>query len=160
MKIRTFIFLLSIAVSSCKKESDYIYETNPVTVQQSGAVKNNVKSTTEFISIAYADLFGSNISQGQLTKLGNVYASFGDKKVVEDRIILNFLNVPGLQIPTTPSINGDTLAFVSKTYKKFYNREPNAFESYYWKEQIRLNANVSPLVMYYVLMTSDEYRFY
>jgi hypothetical protein len=160
--MKNFMLLVGVLVcmSSCKKETNYIYETVPTTVQSPGSIKNNVKSTVEFISIAYADLFSTNISQSQLTKLNNVYTSFGDKKLIEDHIILNMLNSPGLIIPTVPAINGDTLAFVSKTFKKFYNREPNAFEQYYLKEQIRVNSSMTPTVIYYSMMTSDEYRYY
>ena len=158
--MKNFILLVGILVfaSSCKKEKIYIYETVPTTVQSPGSIKNNVKSTVEFVSIAYADLFSTNISQSQLIKLNNVYTAFGDKKLIEDRIIKNFLNNSNVNVPVAYDV--DTSAFVNAAYKKFYNRSANAFELYYVKEQIRLNANLQPIVLYYGLMTSDEYRYY
>jgi len=157
-QIKIVLFLLIVFYTSCKKDDDYIYQLQNVNVKQAGAEKVNSKNTTEFISIAYSDLFGFSISQVDLVKLNTVYSAFGDKKLIEDRIIRNFLNKGGLQIPLT--IPSDTSAFVISTYKKFYNREPNAFEAYYLKQQIKLNASLKPLVIYYSLMTSDEYRYY
>ena len=155
-----FLPALLWALNSCTKEKDYIYEINPVTVQQQGADKNNLKSPDQFISIAWQDLFGSNIPQNEMAKMTTVSTAFGDKKVVEDLIIRNFLNKPGLQIPSVPSINGDTAAFIKQTYMKFYNREAGVFEEHYLKEQFRLNPSLKPEGLYYALMTSDEYRFY
>jgi hypothetical protein len=159
-KFAITISLLVVFFVSCKKENDFVYEVNDVNVKQSGAEKNNAKSTTEFITIAYSDLFGNAISQADLVKLNTVYAAFGDKKLIEDRIIRNFLNNSGVQIPSAVSVNGDTTKFIIQVYKKFYNREPNAFEAYYLKEQFRLNNSFTPLVVYYAFMTSDEYRYY
>ncbi len=158
--MRKLLVIIIITLVSCKKEKTFLYEVNPVTVQQNGSVKNNVKNTTEFISIAYADLFGTNIPQSALVSLNTLYNAFGDKKMIEDRIILNLINIPGSVIPSQPSVNGDTIQFITNTYKKLYNREAGAFENYYLKETLRMNANVTPVVIYYALMTADEYRFY
>ena len=159
MKIIKLVLLLAVLFcTSCKKENDYVYQLQDVNVKQTGSDKSNSKSTTEFISIAYSDLFGVSISQSDLVKLNTVYSAFGDKKLIEDRIIRNFLNASGAQIPSV--IGSDTTYFINKAYKKFYNREPNAFEAYYIKQQIKLNSAINPLVIYYSLMTSDEYRYY
>ncbi|MBK7887363.1 MAG: hypothetical protein IPJ86_08675 [Bacteroidetes bacterium] len=152
--------LLVLLLTSCEKEKDYIYEVNPVNVQQGGSTKNNAKSTVEFVTIAWADLFGTQIPQQELVKLNTVYSSFGDKKLIEDRILLNLLNKPGIQVPSATNVNGDTLKFIQNTYKKLYNRSPDAFEQYYMKEQIRLNTAISATVIWYALMSADEYRYY
>ncbi|MBL7748140.1 MAG: hypothetical protein JNM19_11965 [Chitinophagaceae bacterium] len=154
------LFLLFALFTACEKEVEYLYEVNPVTVSSAGSGKSNAKSTTEFLTIAWADLFGTQIPQQELIQLNTVYQAFGDKKLIEDRILLNFLTRPGVQIPALPHVNGDTLQFIVSTYKKLYNRSPDAFEQYYMKEQIRLNAAMSPRVIWYALMTADEYRYY
>jgi hypothetical protein len=144
--------LVAFLFTACEKEVDYLYEVNPVTVQAPGSV--------EFLTIAWADLFGTQIPQQELAKLNTVYVAFGDKKMIEDRILLNFLSKPGVQIPTQTNVSGDTLLYINNTYKKLYNRDANAFEKYYLKEQIRLNASMTSKVIWYALMTSDEYRYY
>lgn len=154
------LMLLLIVLCSCEKEVEYVYKVNEVQVQSGVNGKTNAKSTTEFITIAWADLFGTAISQQKLAQFNTVYLAFGDKQLVEDRILLNMLNEPNLQIPVQPSVNGDTMQFIADSYQQLYNRAPNAFEAYYLKEQIRLNPALTPRVLWYALMTSDEYRYY
>jgi hypothetical protein len=163
MKSRFLIYaaLILVLIASCKKETSFLYEVDPVSVTQNGGNgKNNVKSTTEFVSIAYADIFGTNISTSYLQDLSTVYNAFGDKKMIEDRIIRAFLNSPSAIIPGSVSVGGDTSVFVVNTYKKLYNRDPNEFEKYYTVQLIRNETYMSAKVIYYALMTSDEYRYY
>ena len=160
-RINTYVFVIcSLLFTSCEKEVDYLYEVNPVTVQSPGSIKSNAKSTVEFLTIAWADLFGTQIPQQELSKLNTVYVAFGDKKMIEDRILLNFLSKSGVQIPAQTNVSGDTTLYINNTYKKLFNRDANAFEKYYLKEQIRLNASMTSKVIWYALMTSNEYRYY
>ena len=159
MKKILFI-LLSISFFSCTDEKKYQYGIDPIDVTQGGGQKTNQKSTTEFISIAYSDLYGTVIPQTKLVNLSVAYSSFGDLKVIEKRIIANFLNDTTIQLPATPAVNGDTALFITNAYKKFFNREPNEFEKFKWQELVRTNSSVNPMTIYFALMTSDEYRFY
>ena len=154
------VLTLAGAFSSCKKDPKYIYGVNDVNVSQPGVSKPNVKSTIEFISIAYSDLFGTTISAGELTDLSLCYLAFGDKKFIEDLIIRNFLNKPGVIIPTQSAMTADVSTFVNATYRKFYNRDPNEFEKWQVVNYINGNSSVTPELVYYAFMTSDEYRYY
>ena len=158
-KIMTLVFCC-LFFASCEKNVEYLYEVNPVAVQSPGSIKSNAKSTVEFLTIAWADLFGTQIPQQELSKLNTVYVAFGDKKMIEDRILLNFLSKSGVQIPAQTNVAGDTVLYINNTYKKLFNRDANAFEQYYLKEQIRLNASMTSKVIWYALMTSNEYRYY
>lgn len=164
MKKNILYIVLLVAVASttsCKKDPSYVYDVNSVNVTQPGVSKPNVKSTLEFISIAYSDLFGTTISAGELTDLSLAYLSFGDKKFIEDLIIRNFLNKPGVIIPSQSTMTADVSKFVSDTYRKFYNRDPNEFEKWQVVNYINSNmANITPELIYYSFMTSDEYRYY
>ena len=101
---RNFLLVFAIiGITSCKKDISYIYGVNDSTVNQPGVNKPNVKSTLEFISIAYSDLFGTSIGAGDLTDLSLCYVAFGDKKFTEDLIIRNFLNNQSLNL-TSASI--------------------------------------------------------
>ncbi len=160
-KFKILIFvLICIGIASCKKDVKYVYDVNNSTVSQPGANKPNVKSTLEFISIAYSDLFGTSIGAGDLTDLSLCYLAFGDKKFTEDLIIRNFLNKPGVTIPTQAAMAADVPAFVQATYRKFYNRDPNEFEKWQVVNNINSNAAITPELVYYSFMTSDEYRYY
>lgn len=146
--------------SSCKKEKEIVYGVNDVSVTQPGVNKPNVKSTFEFISIAYSDLFGTTISAGDLTDLSLAYLAFGDKKFIEDLIIRNFLKKTGVIIPTPTQMTADVPGFVKATYRKFYNRDPNEFEKWQVVNYINSTSTITPELVYYSFMTSDEYRYY
>ncbi len=155
-----FAILFLIALASCKKEKAYLYDVNDVAVEQPGGDKGNVKSTTEFVSIAYSDLFNTTIPNDTLVALNAAYTAFGDKKLIEDRIIRHFLNSPNVQIPTDSLMRVDVPAFVGNTYRKFLNRDPNEFEKYFISNIIQGNTNITPVLVYYAMMTSNEYRYY
>lgn len=149
-----------VLLASCAKEPDIIYGVNDVNIGRPDAPKQYVKSQTEFISIAYTDLFGTNISQQELLDLGKAYDSFGDLKLIEDMIIRNFLNSPDVDIPTDAAMRADVAAFVSASYQKFFNRHPNEFELWYMTELIQDDSGLTPEMFYYAMMTSNEYRYY
>ena len=61
--MKKVIFLFSILMLfSCKKEEKVTYHVNNVNITQNSANKDHLKSTTEFISIAYSDIFGTVIT--------------------------------------------------------------------------------------------------
>lgn len=151
-----FIFLMM--VSSCKKE--YTYNVNDVKVEQPGKGKSNVKSTTEFISIAYSDLFTTTIPNDSLLAINQAYQSFGDKKLIEDRIIRHLLNRSDILIPTNQEMRANIPAFVTQAMQKLFNRNPDAFENYFITNIIQSDITITPVVVYYALMTSNEYRYY
>jgi hypothetical protein len=155
-----FLVLAISGIASCKKDISYVYDVNDSTVTQPGVNKPNVKSTLEFISIAYSDLFGTSIGAGDLTDMSLCYLAFGDKKFIEDLIIRNFLNKPGVIIPTQAAMTADVPAFVAATYRKFYNRDPNEFEKWQIINKINGDPSITPELVYYSFMTSDEYRYY
>src|SRR5687768_17590499 len=145
MKIfSSFIIALIFLSAGCTKDTKYQYEVNDVEVGPEGSEKDRPKSTTQFISIAYADLFGATIPQTKLINLSVAYSSFGDLKVIEERIISNFINDPAVQLPAQVSVNGDTAKFITDCYKKFYNRQPDEFEKFRWLQLIRSDANITP----------------
>jgi hypothetical protein len=153
------IFLFVVLFASCKKEITYIYEVNDVNVSQTDINKENTKSVVEFISIAYSDIFGTTISQKDLEELSSTYDSFGDLKLMEDLIVRNFLNQSN-SIPSDQEMRADIDEFVKDTYHKLLNRDPNEFESWYLNDLIENDADITPELVYYGILTSDEYRTY
>ncbi|HEX2900638.1 MAG TPA: hypothetical protein VHS96_13030, partial [Bacteroidia bacterium] len=70
------------------------------------------------------------------------------------------LNDPNVQIPTDAAMRSDVEAFVDASYRKFFVREPSAFERWFVSDLIRKDAGLTPDLVYYAFMTSVEYRFY
>ncbi len=161
-KIHTSLlfFLTALLLAGCSKEKSFVYDVNTQQVSPQSGEKQNVKTTTEFISIAYSDLFGTTISQDKLFKLNIAYTSFGDKKLIEDRIIRNFLTDSTVIIPDDQVMRNDIPVFISSSYKKFFNRLPDEFEKYYLVNLIQADNNVKAEDVYYSMMTATEYRYY
>jgi len=153
-------FIATILIGGCSKEKSFVYDVNTQQVSPQSGDKQNVKTTTEFISIAYSDLFGTTISQDKLFKLNIAYTSFGDKKLIEDRIIRNFLTDTTVIIPDDQVMRNDISAFISTSYKKFFNRNPDEFEKYYLVNLIQTDNNITAVNVYYSMMTATEYRYY
>ncbi len=154
------VCFLVILSGGCTKEKTFVYEVQDETIRAESGDKATAKTTTEFISIAYSDLFGTTISQDKLFKLNKAYTSFGDKKLIEDRIIRNFLNAPGVLLPSDQDMRDDIGVFVVNAYKKFFNRLPDEFEKYYLVNLIQTDTNITAVDVYYAIMTSNEYRYY
>lgn len=150
----------ALIIASCSKEKTYLYDVNNVNVTQPGNNKGTAKTTTEFISIAYTDLFNTTISNVDLVNMFTAYSAFGDKKLVEDRIIRVLLDRPGVVIDSMQTMRNNLDGFITKSYKKFFNRVPNEFEKYYLKNKIQNDTTITPQMLYYSFMTSNEYRYY
>lgn len=159
LSLITLLFLF-LATISCKKDKKYVYQVADASVSKPIGDKSAVKTSTEFISIAYADLFGTTISNQKLQSLNYNYSAFADKKLMEDLVIRNFFNNQGLQIPSSSAMRSDTDSFVKTAYKKLLNREPDENELYQVKKIIDSNTSITAEVFYYSLLTSNEYRYY
>ena len=160
--MKNIIFLLSIlTLVSCKKEKKVTYHLNDVNITQNAAVKDHLKSTTEFISIAYSDIFGTVITTDKLADLSTMYRAFGDKKLIEEMVIKNFLNEPTIQIPILDRTSESTIqTFVTNAYKKLFNRNPDEYELWFVADMIQKDTALSAELIYFSLMTANEYRYY
>ena len=160
--MRNIVLIFSVLILfSCKKEKNVIYQLNDVTIEQNSANKDHLKSTTEFISIAYSDIFGTVIPTNKLADLTTIYKGFGDKKLIEEMVIKNFLNEPTIQIPQIDRSSMSTINnFVTDAYKKLYNRNPDEYELWFVADLITKDDDLTAELVYYSLMTSNEYRYY
>lgn len=152
------IFLVSTA--GCKKETTYIYEVDDVQVKKDQSEKTVSKTMVEFISIAYADVFGTTISQNDLGLLSLLYLAFGDKVLIEDVLVKNMLNSSEANLPSDLEMRSNIELYVKNTYLKLYNREPNELENFTLTKKISDNSDMTSAMVYYAMMTSNEYRFY
>tara|TARA_Y100001954_G_C15677132_1_gene535815 strand:- start:138 stop:620 length:483 start_codon:yes stop_codon:yes gene_type:complete len=160
MKNIIYILLL-IALSSCKRDPSYIFEVNDVAVTASTGQKNRLKTDIEFVSIAHTDIFGSNISSKDLENIVTTYKSFGDKSLTIEMIIRKFIDDGGVNITAIDkSSNTSIESFVINTYKKLYNREPDAFEKWYLSDLIANDDVINAEMVYFSMMTANEYRYY
>ena len=160
--MRKLIFIFSVLLLfSCKKEKKITYQLNDVTIENNTANKDHLKSTIEFISIAYSDIFGTVISINKLAELSQIYKAFGDKKLIEQMVIKNFLNEPSIQIPQIDRNSSSTInIFVQNMYTKLYNRTPDEYELWFVMDMIQKDTTLTSELIYFSLMTANEYRYY
>ena len=160
--MRKLIFILSVVLLfSCKKEKKITYQLNDITIENNTANKDHLKSTIEFISIAYSDIFSTVISTNKLAELSTIYKAFGDKKLIEQMVIKNFLNEPSIQIPQIDRSSSSTInIFVQNMYTKLYNRTPDEYELWFVADMIQKDITLTSELIYFSLMTANEYRYY
>jgi hypothetical protein len=90
-----------------------------------------------------------------------MYRAFGDKKLIEEMVIKNFLNESNIQIPQIDRTSEITVQnFVTDSYKKLFNRTPDEFELWFVTDMIQKDASLSSELIYFSLMTANEYRYY
>ena len=163
MQKQIFVMLVGLVllIASCKKEVQTIYQVQNQVLYQNSAQKTNLKTTTQFISIAYNDLYNASISSAELNNLNICLEAFGDQATMEDIIIKNMLANGGISIPDSATMMANIPAFINQTYIRFYNRQPTAQEL--WKMQTLIQQpgnNLNPQMIYYSVLTSTEYRYY
>jgi hypothetical protein len=154
------VVLLLLVQTSCKKETRYIYQVQEQELYQNSSQKQNLKTTSQFITIAYNDLFNTTISIQEMNKMNVDLQAFGDKGIIQDMIVKALLNKSGTIIPTATAMRADIPGFVQQSYLRFYNRKPTEFEAWKMKDMIDKNPDITPQMVYYALMTSNEYRYY
>ena len=50
--------------------------------------------------------------------------------------------------------------FITDIYNKLYVRDPNEYERWFLKDLIESDSELTPEMIYYAFLTSDEYRFF
>jgi hypothetical protein len=156
-----FTYLIALVLfTSCKRQEVNEYNLNPVVVNQNGAKKENLKSSDQFISLLYADLYETSISYSQLKKLQRLLDSFGDKNVIIERIAQNMLNDPLAKIPNDSVLSSDLDGFIKNTYTLFLTRNPSEAEVWYIRDLVNENSSLTVKEIYYGFITSEEYKYY
>ena len=154
------VLIITLLFASCKKEVQTVYQVQNQVLYQDAAQKTNLKTTNQFISIAYNDLYSASITTAELNTLNTCLEAFGDQATMEDIIVKNLLQNAGSNIPTSSVMRGDIPTFVTQTYIRFYNRQPTAQEAWKMQSLIQQNTDMTPQMVYYAMMTGTEYRYY
>lgn len=169
-KILTINLFLLFAVAflpSCKKKvienvnyENTVFELDTLNLYESSANKNKQKSTTQYVSILYRDLFSASISSANLNELSILYLSQGDKQMATELLLSSYMNVPSVLIPTEQNMRQDIPQFVEETYIRFLLRKPTAYEKEYMVSLIEDDQAMTPELIYMGFVLSNEYQFY
>src|SRR5688500_16945770 len=160
--------ILSVAMlSACKKDvtqkhvyDNVLYEVTPVTLYATNADKTKQKTSLQYISILFTDLFNQSISANKLNAMSEVTLAIGDKTVASDLILQKLLIEPGAQVPTDSEMRDDVAQFVADTYLRFFTRHPTPYEAYRLKQIIDEDLSMTPEMVYAAFVSSNEYFYY
>lgn len=146
--------------SSCEKEVVATFDVNDVDVLDQNLVKTRVKSDKQFTSILYTTLYKRAISVAKLVQTERVIQSFGDKSLIHEIIVSNYMNTGEVELPSDSFMRANTDSFITETYRKFYVRLPSELEKSFFRNYIEANPNVTAELVYTAFAASDEYQFY
>jgi hypothetical protein len=147
-----------ILLSACRKEP--IYEVNTMHLLPPSANKDREKSNEQYLAVLHANLFQTALSANELFKLHQCIESIGDKELAREVIISNFMNKPGVIIPSNEEMHADIDAFITSTYERFLVRRPTEAEKTWFRNYIQADPNVSAELVYFSFALSNEYLYY
>ena len=158
---KTILLLLIIfcSIASCKKDEP-IYDINQIQSHSYNANKNKLKSASQYISILYANLFQKALSPNELVEITRCIESVGDKGLVHEVILSNFMNKEGVTIPSDSLMRTNLNLFIEETYKRFYVRAITEAEREYFLNFFTSHPNISSEMVYTAFSLSNEYQFY
>ena len=122
--------------------------------------KNKIKSDQQYVAILHANLFQEALSANDIFNISQAIESIGDKEIAREVIISNFMNKPGVILPTDKLMREDVDAFIVDVYNRFLVRVPTEAEKAYFKNYIESNPNVTPELVYFAFALSNEYLYY
>lgn len=162
MRIFNFGFSLIIltALAGCRTEYETDFEVNEQPVFRADIIKNKAKSDQQYIAILSTNLLQKPVSIDEIVRTQRVIESVGDKGLVKELIISNFMNRPDVIIPSDSLMRANTDQFIKDTYRKFFIREPSELEKSFFRNFIEANPSVTAEMVYVAFASSDEYQFY
>jgi hypothetical protein len=152
--LATFLFPLA----GCQKEK--LYEVNEETILPPNANKTKLKSDQQYIAILYANLFQTALSSDNLFEASECVQSIGDKDLVHEVLISNYMNSGGVILPSNEEMRSDIDGFITETYNRFLVRNPTEAERQFFKNYISTHPNVKPELVYFSFALSNEYQYY
>ena len=158
-KVILILGTIFISISSCKKDEP-IYDINQIQSNSYNANKTKLKTPGQYISILYANLFQKALSANELVEITRCIESVGDKEIVHEVIISNFMNKEEVTIPSDSLMRVDLNSFIEETYKRFYVRDITEAEREYFLNFFESHPNVSSEMVYTAFSLSNEYQFY
>lgn len=160
-KLAAIVFL-ALVFSSCKKNNNN-YGVVEVPSYGDNLDKDKAKSNIEFHSILSTNLFQRPSSINELTRTDRVIQSCGDKSLINEVIISNYMNTPNVKLPSRKMMLDSTERFIEETYIRFFIRRPTEAEKTWFINFInanKSNPNFRPELVYTAFAASDEYMFY
>ena len=165
MRIFKFLLISCLLFSfvQCKKDKNTRYEIVETPSFGDNLNKDKDKTNIEFHSILSTNLFQKPSSINELTRTDRVIQSCGDKTLINEVIISNYMNSSQVILPSRRRMVDSTERFVEETYVRFFIRRPTEAEKTWFINFInanKSNPSFRPELVYTAFSASDEYMFY
>ncbi len=165
MRIFKFLLISCFLFSfvQCKKDRNTRYEIVETPSYGDNLNKDKDKTNIEFHSILSTNLFQKPSSINELTRTDRVIQSCGDKTLINEVIISNYMNSSQVILPSRKRMVDSTERFVEETYVRFFIRRPTEAEKTWFINFInanKSNPSFRPELVYTAFSASDEYMFY
>ena len=165
MRIFKFLLISCFLFSfvQCKKDKNTRYEIVETSSFGDNLNKDKDKTNIEFHSILSTNLFQKPSSINELTRTDRVIQSCGDKTLINEVIISNYMNSSQVILPSRKRMVDSTERFVEETYVRFFIRRPTEAEKTWFINFInanKSNPSFRPELVYTAFSASDEYMFY
>jgi hypothetical protein len=148
-----------LSFNGCKKDPS-LFEVNSLDVLPPNAGKTKLKTNEQYVAILYANLFQTALSANQIFRISECIQSIGDKEIAREVIISNFMNKPGVIMPTEAEMRGNLDIFITETYVRFLVRNPTEAEKVWFTNFIEGDPNVNPELVYFSFALCNEYMYY
>ncbi len=153
------LFLSAAFLGGCKKDPLY-YGVNPVGALPENPTKDKLKNNSQYLAVLHANLFQQAISANEMLEIGRVVQGIGDKGLAYELVVSNFMNKPGVILPSEQDMRADPEAFIKETYERFFVRKPLPIELAWFQDYLENNPDVTPELVYLAFAISDEYFYY
>ncbi len=154
------LMLGALLFQSCETDVIATFDVNDVDVLDNNLIKTRNKSDKQFTSILYTTLYKRAISVEQLVRTERVIQAFGDKSLIYEIIVSNYMNSGDVELPSDSLLKANPDQFISDTYRKFFVRLPSELEKSFFRNYLEANPNVTAELVYTAFAASDEYQFY
>lgn len=157
------VLVFLIGISACKKKDSNTYEVVDTNSYGDNLNKDKSKSNIEFHSILSTNLFQKPSSINELSRTDRVMQSCGDKSLINEVIISNYMNSANVKLPSRKMMTDSTERFIEETFIRFFIRRPTEAEKTWFTNFInanKSNPNFRPELVYTAFAASDEYMFY
>lgn len=154
--------LIMLVFAACKKNKGN-FEVVETPSYGDNLNKDKAKSNIEFHSILSTNLFQKPSSINELSRTDRVIQSCGDKTLINEVIISNYMNTSNVKLPSRKMMVDSTERFIEETYIRFFIRRPTEAEKTWFINFInanKSNPNFRPEMVYTAFAASDEYMFY
>lgn len=152
-------FALGLMLVGCREETD-LYQVNDVDILPVNSEKDKPKTSGQYISILYTNLFQEAIGPNRMLEAQRAIESIGDKQVAYDILVSKYMNDPRVVLPSDSLMRNHPEEFIRDTYKRFLIRQPTEAELRWMMNYIESRPNLTPELVYFAFATSNEHFHY